>query len=88
MLVVEDDSRMSALLRQGLSEEGYVVTVAKNGPEALAIARSAEFDAIVLDIMLPGLDGISVARQLRSEGNRTPILMLTLGIKSPMLSQG
>jgi DNA-binding response OmpR family regulator len=77
VLVVEDDSRMSALLRQGLSEEGYVVTVAKNGPEALAIARSAEFDAIVLDIMLPGLDGISVARQLRSEGNRTPILMLT-----------
>lgn len=77
MLVVEDESRMSALLRQGLSEEGYVVTVADNGPEALAIARSMLFDAIVLDIMLPGLDGITVARQLRSEGNRTPILMLT-----------
>lgn len=75
--MAEDEARMAALLRQGLAEEGHAVTVAATGTEALSMVRTASFDVIVLDVMLPGLDGFGVARQLRGEGNRTPILMLT-----------
>jgi DNA-binding response OmpR family regulator len=77
VLVVEDDSRMAELLRQGLSEEGFAVTVSRNGPDALSLAQASPFDVILLDIMLPGLDGFTVARRLREARNRTPILMLT-----------
>jgi DNA-binding response OmpR family regulator len=77
VLVVEDERRMAELLRQGLEEEGHSVVLAGNGTEGLAIAESHPFDAIVLDVMLPGLDGFSVARKLRSARNQTPILMLT-----------
>src|SRR5215475_9163507 len=77
ILVVEDDSRMAELLRQGLEEEGFSVTVSHAGPEALNIARTAPFDVIVLDVMLPGIDGFTVARRLREARNPTPILMLT-----------
>ena len=77
VLVVEDEARMADLLRQGLSEEGFSVTVSRDGAEALAIAQSSSFDIIVLDLMLPGLDGFTVARRLRETRNRTPILMLT-----------
>ena len=77
ILVVEDDRRMAALLQQGLSEEGHCVVLAKDGPEGLAIAQATAFDAIVLDVMLPRLDGLQVARRLRELSNRTPILMLT-----------
>jgi DNA-binding response OmpR family regulator len=77
VLVVEDEGRMAELLRQGLEEEGFSVTVSRNGAEALAIAQAAPFDVIVLDVMLPGLDGFTVARRLRESHNRTPILMLT-----------
>jgi DNA-binding response OmpR family regulator len=77
VLVVEDDSRMAELLRQGLAEEGFAVTVSGNGTEALDIALSSPFDVIVLDVMLPGTDGFTVARRLREARNRTPILMLT-----------
>jgi two-component system OmpR family response regulator len=77
VLVVEDDGRMAELLRQGLTEEGFAVTVSGNGAEALGIARSCPFDVIVLDVMLPGIDGFTVARRLREARNRTPILMLT-----------
>ena len=68
---------MAELLRQGLEEEGHSVVSAGNGRDALAMAESYTFDAIVLDVMLPGLDGFSVARKLRAARNQTPILMLT-----------
>ncbi len=77
LLVVEDEPRMAELLRQSLAEDGHVVTVARDGLSALALAESTLFDTIVLDLMLPRLDGIEVARRLRAAGNRTPILMLT-----------
>ncbi len=77
VLVVEDEQRMAELLRQGLEEEGHSVVSAANGRDALAMAESYTFDAIVLDVMLPGLDGFSVARKLRAARNQTPILMLT-----------
>jgi DNA-binding response OmpR family regulator len=77
VLVVEDEIRMAELLRQGLEEEGFAVTVSRNGSEALSIAQTSPFDVIVLDVMLPGLDGFTVARRLRESSNRTPILMLT-----------
>lgn len=77
VLVVEDERRMAELLRQGLEEEGHTVVIAANGRDGLAMASSHSFDAIVLDIMLPGMDGLSVARNLRAAHNQTPILMLT-----------
>jgi two-component system response regulator MprA len=64
-------------LRGGLSEEGHSVITSDNGNDALEVARSSPFDAILLDVMLPGIDGFEIARRLRSEGNETPILMLT-----------
>jgi len=77
LLVVEDEHKMAELLRQGLSEEGHTVTTASEGRHGLAIAESAEFDLIILDVMLPGLSGVEIAQRLRAKGNRTPILMLT-----------
>ena len=77
ILVVEDESSMAGLLRSGLEEEQHLVIVSSDGNSALEIASSSEFDVIVLDVMLPGLDGIEVARRLRRENNNTPIVMLT-----------
>jgi DNA-binding response OmpR family regulator len=77
VLVVEDERRMAELLRQGLEEEGHSVVVAGNGKDGLAMAESHPFDAIVLDVMLPQMDGFTVARRLRAARNQTPILMLT-----------
>jgi len=77
VLVVEDEPRMANLLRQGLTEEGYAVTVAANGLDALDLALGYAFDAMVLDVMLPGMDGFTVARRLRERQNQVPILMLT-----------
>lgn len=77
ILVVEDERAMAQLLRQGLEEEQHTVSVANDGPSALELAKGEEFDAIVLDVMLPGIDGYEVARRLRRSGNFTPILMLT-----------
>ena len=77
VLVVEDERRMAELLQQGLEEEGHSVMLAGDGRDGLAMAESHAFDAIVLDVMLPGLDGFSVARKLRAARNQTPILMLT-----------
>ena len=68
---------MAELLRHGLEEEGISVTVSNDGVQAFGIAQSSLFDVIVLDVMLPGLDGFTVARKLRESHNRTPILMLT-----------
>jgi DNA-binding response OmpR family regulator len=77
LLVVEDERRMAELLRQGLTEDGHSVTVAEDGRDGLAIAEAAAFDLIVLDVMLPGIDGFEIARRLRDGRDQTPILMLT-----------
>ena len=77
VLVVEDESRLANLLRQGLEEEGHSVVLAANGVDGLSLARSHPFDVIVLDVMLPRMDGFTVVRRLREQRNQTPILMLT-----------
>ncbi len=77
ILVVEDEARLARLLERGLEEEGHTAIVATDGADGLSIALAHPFDVIVLDIMLPRLDGLSVAKRLREAGNRTPILMLT-----------
>jgi len=77
ILVVEDERRMAELLKQGLEEEGHSVVVSGRGPEALSIAQNHAFDAILLDVMLPGMSGLDVARRLRESHVQTPILMLT-----------
>lgn len=77
ILIVEDERKISAYLKRGLEEQGYAVDAAFTGREALDWAASAPYDLIVLDILLPELDGISVCRELRKQGQRVPILMLT-----------
>ncbi len=77
ILVVEDEQRMAALLKRGLEEEGHQVFASHDGASGYEMARSAEFDVIVLDGMLPGLDGFAVAKRLREARNQTPILILT-----------
>jgi two-component system OmpR family response regulator len=77
LLVVEDEPKLAALLRRGLIEEGHAADVAGSGEDALWRARSTEYDAIVLDLMLPGIDGLEVCRQLRADGIWSPVLMLT-----------
>jgi len=77
VLVVEDDVPMAAALRRGLSAEGVVVDVAVRGEDALWMAGATEFDAIVLDVMLPGIDGFETCRRLREDGVWAPIIMLT-----------
>jgi two-component system OmpR family response regulator len=76
-LVVEDELKMAALLRRGLAEEGYAADVARTGEDAVWMARATPYDAIVLDVMLPGADGFAVCRELRESGVWSPILMLT-----------
>jgi two-component system OmpR family response regulator len=77
LLVVEDEQRLAAGLRKGLEAEGFAVDVVYNGTDGIWMARENPFDAIILDVMLPGANGYQVCRTLRSEGNWTPILMLT-----------
>jgi DNA-binding response OmpR family regulator len=76
-LVVEDERPLARALKRGLEAEGYAVDVAPDGEEGLWQAREQDYDAIVLDIMLPKLNGFQVCADLRREGNWTPILMLT-----------
>ena len=77
VLVVEDDATVSSLLERALREEGDSVVLALDGASAVEVAKSERFDVIVLDILLPRLDGFGVARRLRADGCQTPILMLT-----------
>lgn len=77
ILVVEDDRKVAGFIEQGLREEGYAVDVAKDGDEATMLAHINEYDAILLDLMLPKKNGLQVATELRKEGRATPILMLT-----------
>ena len=77
VLIVEDEVKMAAALRRGLEAEGIVADIASRGEEALWMARATEFDAVVLDLMLPGIDGFETCRRLRADQVWTPILMLT-----------
>jgi DNA-binding response OmpR family regulator len=77
ILVVDDDPRMARLLERTFREEGHQVIVSRDGREGFEIARAASFDVIVLDVMLPGIDGMTIARRLREARNQTPVLMLT-----------
>ena len=77
VLVVEDGVKMASLLKRGLEEEGHAVDVAKDGPDGLWMAQENPYAAVVLDVMLPGLDGFEVCRTLREAGIWVPVLMLT-----------
>jgi two-component system OmpR family response regulator len=77
VLVVEDEKGLAAGLKKGLEAEGFAADVARDGTDGLWMARENPYDAIVLDIMLPGINGYKLCATLRSEGNWTPILMLT-----------
>jgi two-component system OmpR family response regulator len=77
VLIVEDEARMAGLLRRGLEREGFAVDIASEGEEALWKAEAVSYDAIVLDLMLPGIDGLEVCGRLRGAGVWSPILMLT-----------
>jgi two-component system OmpR family response regulator len=77
ILVVEDDVKMAALIRRGLVEEGLAADIASTGDDALWMGAATEYDAIVLDVMLPGTDGFEVCRRLREAGTWSPVLMLT-----------
>jgi DNA-binding response OmpR family regulator len=77
VLVVEDEKKTASFIRKALQAEGFAVDVCHRGDEALSVATAASFDGIVLDIMLPERDGLSVLRQLRERQNRTPVLLLS-----------
>ena len=77
VLVIEDEPKMAALVARGLREDGHAADVASRGEDGLWMANSAPYDAIVLDVMLPGLDGFATCRRLREQGTWTPVLMLT-----------
>lgn len=77
LLVVEDNPKMAGIIRQGLTEQGYAVDVANKGHDGEDMAASESYDAIVLDVMLPDLNGVQVCRNLRRRGVKTPVLMLT-----------
>lgn len=88
VLVVEDELKMAGLLKQGLKEHDHSVTVVHDGVEALEVASSHAFDVVVLDVMLPGLDGFEVARRLRKNHKQVPILMLTARDAVPDIARG
>ena len=77
VLVVEDEPKMAGLVRRGLEEEGIAADVAARGEDAVWMAGSTEYDVVVLDVMLPGLDGFEVCRRIRADEVWTPVLMLT-----------
>src|SRR5438132_106293 len=77
ILIVEDEIKMARAIRRGLEQEGHTVDVASEGEEALSLATEYEFDAMILDVMLPGLDGFSLCRAIRVAGRWSPVLMLT-----------
>ncbi|MGH2994617.1 MAG: response regulator transcription factor [Solirubrobacterales bacterium] len=77
VLIVEDEVKMAALIRRGLREEGMAVDVTERGEDALWMAGSTNYDAIVLDVMLPGIDGFETCRRLRDDGVWAPVIMLT-----------
>lgn len=77
VLVVDDERKMADLLRRGLGEAGFAVEVAGSGEAASAMAREVHFEAIVLDVLLPGIDGIETCRRLRADGIDVPVVLLS-----------
>src|SRR5512133_3641391 len=77
VLIVEDEAKMAGLIRKSLQQEGMAADIAAKGEDALCMAGSTDYDAIILDLMLPGIDGFEVCRKLRDDGVWSPILMLT-----------
>lgn len=77
VLVVEDDPKTGTFIARSLKAEGFIVDLLSDGEEALAEMQSTRFDAVILDIMLPGRDGLSVLKQMRARGNHTPVLLLS-----------
>jgi DNA-binding response OmpR family regulator len=77
MLVIEDDSDLAQFISKGLMEERYAVDLAANGEEGLALALANPYDLLIVDIMLPKVDGLTVCRRLRAAGNRVPVLLMT-----------
>lgn len=88
ILLIEDDDRLSALLRDGLAEEGHRVICARDGATGFTTASHPGFDVILLDVTLPRMDGFTVAKRLRADGNKTPILMLTARDSVPDMVKG
>jgi len=88
LLVVEDEARMVELLRKGLTEEGHTVVCATDGSEGMELARNYEFDVIILDVMMPKINGYEVAQRLRAQRITTPLLMLTAKDAIPDLVRG
>src|SRR5438552_18956173 len=77
ILIIEDEQKMARLLKKGLEEENHSVVLTHDGVEGLELSRAYPFDVIILDVMLPGMTGFEVARQLKQSGSQVPILMLT-----------
>jgi DNA-binding response OmpR family regulator len=88
ILIVEDEKKMAGLLKRGLEEENHRVSLAFDGSTGLELAQSYEFDALILDLMLPIMDGYEVARRLRKQNNPVPILMLTARDSVPDIAHG
>jgi DNA-binding response OmpR family regulator len=88
LLVVEDERRMLELLQKGLSEEGHTVSCAVDGGDGLQMIRSHDFDVVILDVMMPRMDGFELARRMRNENNVTPVLMLTAKDSVPDIVNG
>src|ERR1700730_12360641 len=88
LLIVEDETRMADLLRRGLTEEGHNAMCAFDGAEGLDLATAYELDVIILDVMMPKLNGYELAKRLRLEKIRTPILMLTAKDSVPDIDRG
>jgi DNA-binding response OmpR family regulator len=88
ILVVEDEKGMAQVLRRGLEEDNHAVSLAHDGPTALSLAHHTQFDLVLLDVMLPGIDGIQVARRFRDMQQDLPILMLTARDSVPDIVKG
>src|SRR4029078_2162571 len=77
ILVIEDDADLAQFIRKGLTEERYAVDLASDGEEGLELAMGIPYDLLIVDIMLPKLDGLTVCRRLRASGNNVPVLLMT-----------
>ncbi len=81
ILIVEDEKKLAGFIRKGLEEQGFTVTVCHNGDEAYTLLRAEPFDLIVLDIMLPGRDGLSILKNLRERKNTVPVILVTARVE-------
>src|SRR5215472_4207521 len=88
ILIIEDERKMAGALKKGLEAENHVVSLAFDGREGLELALIGDFDVLVLDLMLPGMDGFEIARRLRRNDDQTPILMLTARDAAPDIVKG